>query len=391
MPTVIGTRRRGRSGAGVAAGLGIVIAGVLATCFVGTAAARAADDERAHAEAVALDARGLAYLHAKSYYKAIAKFGAAITLDPTYAAAYYDRGLAYEALGGFENALPSYDEVIRLEPTDADAFTRRCFARTVLAKQLADALSDCDESLRLRPKDEPTLRIRSFTYLKLNQAEHAIADAEAALALDSSDPDALLLRGIARRRTGQSASADADVSAAKRINRAVQSQYFEYNLWDAGRVDGVDFANFTYPRTCVSGVAAAPVRDAHYSYEFKNMGNGVDISIEEVISGPLRADGSVQAVILMECSFPVGAHWAFYLFDVRGAQATLITQIADHDSDDDTELPTVTIADHLLHVSQCGGARPENPCSSHRTTTYHLRGSKLEPVSSVIRPTPSDD
>ena len=370
--------------------LGIVIAAVLATCFVGTTAVSAAD-VRAHAEAVAHNARGLAYLHAKSYYAAIAQFEAAIDLDPQYVAAYYDRGLAYEALGGFENALRSYNEVVRLNPGDADGFARRCFARTVLANHLPDALSDCNESLRLRPGDEATLRIRSFTYLKLNQTEHAIDDADAALSLDPSDPDVMFLRGIARRRLGQSASAEADLSAAKRINSAVQSQYFEYNLWDAGRVDGVDFANFTYPRTCAGGVATAPVQNAYYSHEFKDMGSGVDISIEKVISGPLRADGSVQAAILMECSFPVGAHWAFYLFDVRGSRATFIARIADHDSDDDTELPSVTIGDHLLHVSQCDGGRPENPCSSHRTTSYRLSGSKLEPVSSVVRRTPSDD
>src|SRR5438876_8303412 len=74
------------------------------------------------------------------------------------------------------NPIENYDQAIYLKPDYADAFNGRCWTRAIANKMLEVALSDCDESLRLRPDDAYTLHSRGFVYFRMGRYDKAIAD-----------------------------------------------------------------------------------------------------------------------------------------------------------------------------------------------------------------------
>ena len=69
----------------------------------------------------------------------------------------------------------------------ASAYNNRCWARALLG-QFPQALSDCSESLRLRPGDVNTLDSRGFTYLKAGWLAEAVAELEAELQAAKEPP-----------------------------------------------------------------------------------------------------------------------------------------------------------------------------------------------------------
>ncbi len=63
--------------------------------------------------------RGLTYSALKRYEEALADYGQAVRLDPTFAKAYSNRGLTYSVLKRYEEALADYEQAVRLDPTFA--------------------------------------------------------------------------------------------------------------------------------------------------------------------------------------------------------------------------------------------------------------------------------
>jgi tetratricopeptide (TPR) repeat protein len=87
----------------------------------------------------------------------------------------------------------------------------------ITGQQLQQALSDCSESLRIRPIDAETLDSRGFLYLKLDRLDDAIVDFNAALEINSKLASSIYGRGLAKLKKGDRAAADADMAAAKAI------------------------------------------------------------------------------------------------------------------------------------------------------------------------------
>lgn len=72
--------------------------------------------------------RGLAMATAQDYDRAIADFGEALRIDPSYSPAYNDRGVAYRRKGDFDRAIQDYNEALRLNPKYGLALTNRGIA-----------------------------------------------------------------------------------------------------------------------------------------------------------------------------------------------------------------------------------------------------------------------
>ena len=87
-------------------------------------------------------------------------------LDPKLAMAYESR-FALNDMGDPKGAIADYTQVIAFDPTNAFAYNGRCWARAILGRELQPALTDCDESLRLRPSSATTFDSRGFVYLRL--------------------------------------------------------------------------------------------------------------------------------------------------------------------------------------------------------------------------------
>ena len=152
---------------------------------------------------------------------------------PNLARVYYKRGSAYDLKGDFDHALADYGKTIEFDPNNADAnnadaYNGRCWLRATHNVDLADALADCDASLKLSPGDANVLGSRGFVYLRLGRLEEAIADFDRALKTEPLRPDELYARGLAKRKKGDRAGGDADVAAAKLIKADIDAVYAKY-------------------------------------------------------------------------------------------------------------------------------------------------------------------
>lgn len=139
----------------------------------------------------------------------------------------------YDVADTPEPAIGSYDLWLKAHPEDqgrAAAFNGRCWARALLARDLDKALGDCNEALRLRPKEPAFLDSRALVRLRRGDLERALADYDAALAVAPKQAWSLYVRGIVERRRGDAAKADADRSAALAIDPKVAERAKRYGL-----------------------------------------------------------------------------------------------------------------------------------------------------------------
>src|SRR5262249_24057132 len=108
-------------------------------------------------------------------------------------------------------------------------YNSRCWARA-LAGQLGAALTDCDESLRLRPNDANTFDSRALAYLKLGRYDEAISDYSAALELNPQLASSLYGRGVAKVKRGDADAGNADIAAAKAIQADIADDFTIYGV-----------------------------------------------------------------------------------------------------------------------------------------------------------------
>jgi tetratricopeptide (TPR) repeat protein len=145
-------------------------------------------------------------------------------------------GNALQTLGVRENdtvkleaAVAAFGEVISADPKNADSYNSRCWIRLIIGQQLQQGLADCNESLRIRPNDAPTLDSRGFAYLKLNRLDDAIVDFSTALEINSKLVNSLYGRGLAKLRKADR-SGEADIADAKAIQANIAEQFKKYGI-----------------------------------------------------------------------------------------------------------------------------------------------------------------
>jgi tetratricopeptide (TPR) repeat protein len=87
-----------------------------------------------------LNNRGLLFFARGDHERALADFGEAIRLRPSYAVARYNRGRVFALLGNTNEALASFEEAMRLDP----GFSRARQARDLILarRELAQAPGD---------------------------------------------------------------------------------------------------------------------------------------------------------------------------------------------------------------------------------------------------------
>jgi tetratricopeptide (TPR) repeat protein len=174
--------------------------------------------------------RGNAYDHKGQLDRAIEDYTQAIRLDPKFAVAFRNRGNAYNHEGQHDSAIEDDTQAIRLEPENAENFNSRCWSRAIAGRDLDKALSDCNESLRLKPNVANTLDSRGMVHLKLRQYDRAFKDYSDAIAINAKAASALYGRGYARKQQGDNADAMADMAAAKEIQPDVEQTYAKYGI-----------------------------------------------------------------------------------------------------------------------------------------------------------------
>lgn len=164
----------------------------------GCAAVIASGRMTGKALAWAYNNRGTGYRRLSDLDHALADYNQALALDPAYAVALYNRGSLYDGKDNHTRAIADYDAAIQSDPGYADAYNGRCLARAEAGTDLAQALADCNQALKLDAGDGYILDSRGFVYLRLGQFDDAIADYNAALKINPKIASSLYGRGVAK-------------------------------------------------------------------------------------------------------------------------------------------------------------------------------------------------
>ena len=94
---------------------------------------------------------------------------------------------------------------------------------------LKPALADCNQALRLMPKNAATLGSRAFVFLKMSRFDAAVSDYDAALQINPKGAFALYGRGLARLQNDDAAG-ESDIAAAKTLQADIAEEYARYGL-----------------------------------------------------------------------------------------------------------------------------------------------------------------
>jgi tetratricopeptide (TPR) repeat protein len=121
-------------------------------------------------------------------------------------------------------------QAIQLDPKYAVAYNNRCWARAAAGRDLQQALSDCDEWLRLKPNDALTMGNRGFVYFRLNRLDDAIANYDASLKINSGNAYSLYGRGIAKLLKGDTAAGNGDITTAKAAQANIAEDFAKYGI-----------------------------------------------------------------------------------------------------------------------------------------------------------------
>jgi tetratricopeptide (TPR) repeat protein len=178
----------------------------------------------------AYDKRGTGYKRSNDLDRALADYNQAIAVDPAYAMAFYNRGSLYDGKDDHARAIADYDAAIRADANYADAYNGRCLARAEVGSDLALALSDCNQALKLRPGDAYILDSRGFVYLRLGRFDDAIADYDTALKTNPKIATSLYGRGVAKQKKGDSAGGTVDMAAANLLDPSIAGEFASYGV-----------------------------------------------------------------------------------------------------------------------------------------------------------------
>jgi tetratricopeptide (TPR) repeat protein len=162
--------------------------------------------------------------------KALADLDKAIELQPDHALANYNRGYANFARQDYDKAIADYTRAIKADARMSWAFNNRCLTRMVVGRELAEAVSDCDEALKLQPDNVQTRETRGFVFLKLGEKDIALREYNTALRTDPDRPLALYGRGLVRVAKGDVKNGETDKAAARALMPGVDRQFASYGV-----------------------------------------------------------------------------------------------------------------------------------------------------------------
>jgi tetratricopeptide (TPR) repeat protein len=174
--------------------------------------------------------RAATYEAKKETDRAVADYDQAIKLNPKSVNAFNYRGAAFQRKGDYARAAADYGEVTKLQPANAEAWSARCWVRAAGGRETQQALTDCNEALKIRANAADTFDTRGFVYLKLGQFDAALKDYDAALRIEPKLAGSLYGRGIAKQKKGDRSGGNTDIAAAKAIRADIADEFSRYGV-----------------------------------------------------------------------------------------------------------------------------------------------------------------
>ena len=149
--------------------------------------------------------------------------------DQNLAALYKHRCFEYNSKGD-DRAIPDCDEAIRLDPKDVGAYNNRCWAYDNKS-DYDRAIPDCNEAIRLDPNYGFAYNNRGNAYYGKKDYDTAILDYTYAIQLDPLNALTYRNRGRAYEAKKDHDRAIADVSKATRLD----AYDYNFHCWERGR------------------------------------------------------------------------------------------------------------------------------------------------------------
>jgi len=144
-------------------------------------------------------------------------------------------GNFYEALEDYDASITQYSQWITAHPDDSrmgNTLNSRCWARTLVGRELDKAIADCDRALKLQPRTAAYLDSRGLARLRNGDLDKAQADYNAALGLAPKQAWSLYGRGLVERKKGMATQAKADIAAAVALDKDLPERMRKLGLED---------------------------------------------------------------------------------------------------------------------------------------------------------------
>lgn len=170
--------------------------------------------------------RGMAFLEAKDYDRAVADFSAALQLNNKFTDALVGRGIAWMLDQDLERAMADLDAAIRLDSTNGSVFTQRAEVWCRLGK-FDSALADHREAVRISP-NLPAVQ-NNFAWFLATCPDRSVRDGKAAVeaatkACELSDWEGGRFIDTLAAALAEKGEFD---EAVKRIDEAIDKSEFE--------------------------------------------------------------------------------------------------------------------------------------------------------------------
>ena len=173
---------------------------------------------------------GMARWNKGDLQKAEEDFESAVRMNPRLLPAYVDRASLNIVLGKAEDSLPDLNHVLAEKPKDPAVLSIICLARGALNRELEQALSDCDQSLKTRPRNAKTLGNRALVLYRQGKFQQALESLDESLNINPNSALHLTLRGYTKKKLGDVTTGDADIAAAKLKDSEAGSLYRSYGI-----------------------------------------------------------------------------------------------------------------------------------------------------------------
>jgi tetratricopeptide (TPR) repeat protein len=183
----------------------------------------------APANGSALVDRAEVYAERGDFDDALRDANQAVKLYPRRANMYAYRSDVYLRKRDHALALADANTAVSLSPDDASILNVRCWTEAVSGAQLDAAITDCGQSLAIRPRWIPALDSMAFIQFRQGRFAQAIAGYDAILAREPANANARFMRGVARLRGGDQGGA-ADVAAANAADARVAGSFASFGV-----------------------------------------------------------------------------------------------------------------------------------------------------------------
>lgn len=180
-------------------------------------------------QSVSFASRGIVQGTLGNLEPAISDFSRAIELDPADSVSFQNRGKAYSDSGDQQRAIEDFSRVIEMGGDGPIPRNGRCWSLAVLGRDLDAAKKDCEEAVRLAPKDGNNFNSLAFVRFRSGDYAGAVEEYTKSLSLKPDSASSYYMRGRAKARVNDPTAPD-DIAKGINYEAGVAQRYAGYGI-----------------------------------------------------------------------------------------------------------------------------------------------------------------